>query len=928
MASYTDNPQLLDRFNSYVEQQPVNQMLAVGEHKQGLYDQGVQKIQGQLDNIAGLDIVRDVDKQYLHSKMNGLTSNLRTVAAGDFSNFQLVNSVGGMINQIGKDSNIQNAVSSSTWYRQQIKEIQKDEEEGKSNPNNTKKFLKQSSIWMNGRDPGEKLSTSYIKPIDVWSKIKEIAKEVGVDEQTVQQLYQTDEQGKVIYENIIDPTSKKVVGKKPMWNPIAVEKTLKGKDAGKILKAFENGLSSADYQQLAIDGEGDMENYTPEMLKQKVINNSADQIKFSTGKIQDIKIALLEENQKNKKDDNIIKSLNGQLEYFENYSKKLIFSRDKSLAAVDTNPDAVRGSLHTNDYLQEMSKTLSSHDESTKYSISPLATWTMEQNRFNRDLQRDRISDQHWSIEQKFRETNANEASQDKDTELYFKYGIGTPPKNYQQNRKFIKESIPSPNDGASAVKNAMEDDFSKRVTSLNDTNYKITLQYYKEIIPKISGESTEDYELRIMQEISKQATNNKKSINPSSGEINDFTNDFAARQLTKWKTSGDVPFEFRGLIENQNTQAQDVSIQQAKIKRIKDRAIEVANDRGISIVTDEDVKKNIKETSVIVNNQSINLSKQDIIDFAKSHPETFNYFGGISVDKKQEKEKQLATQRLQVKFGYMLKPLEDKLFYEQYVSPEGSTVNLINPSILNTAGFLKSSNYEALAKIESELYLKEGTIKQPISEVVKRGKENKEDKTAQISAVISKYMGDLNESKDFTEEDFQKALLSAKPDAIKVTSYPGISSYSPTVYTLTLTTEDGKHKEVTIDANDYENIMDMAAPVNIPTPRVFEKLNYSGTTNLDGTSNPETAWWGQDDFKNLKGVNYKVTSDLVTDKNDPNQVWMKLYIHEKNKDTKVVTYYPSFVKKDKNSNINYQLDNLPLGINDEVIQQLLNTSK
>ena len=60
----------------------------------------------------------------------------------------------------------------------------------------------------------------------------------------------------------------------------------------------------------------------------------------------------------------------------------------------------------------------------------------------------------------------------------------------------------------------------------------------------------------------------------------------------------------------------------------------------------------------------------------------------------------------------------------------------------------------------------------------------------------------------------------------------------------------------------------------------------------------------------------------------DPNQLWMKLYIHEKGKDVKVVTYYPPFLKKDKNNNINYQLDNLPLGINDEVIQQLLNTPR
>ena len=45
-------------------------------------------IQSNIDNIAGLDIVRGVDKAYLQSKLNQLGNNLMTVAAGDFSNFE------------------------------------------------------------------------------------------------------------------------------------------------------------------------------------------------------------------------------------------------------------------------------------------------------------------------------------------------------------------------------------------------------------------------------------------------------------------------------------------------------------------------------------------------------------------------------------------------------------------------------------------------------------------------------------------------------------------------------------------------------------------------------------------------------------------------------------------------------------------------
>ena len=84
MASFSDNPQILGSFNPYIQQLPVETMSQVGMMKQGQYDQGVQKIQTQIDNVAGLDVIRDIDKQYLQSKLSSLGTNLKLVAAGDF----------------------------------------------------------------------------------------------------------------------------------------------------------------------------------------------------------------------------------------------------------------------------------------------------------------------------------------------------------------------------------------------------------------------------------------------------------------------------------------------------------------------------------------------------------------------------------------------------------------------------------------------------------------------------------------------------------------------------------------------------------------------------------------------------------------------------------------------------------------------------
>jgi len=87
MASYLDN---IPTFNEYVEQRPQDEMLKVGLFKQQAYNEGVQKIQNSIDNIIGLDIIQPEQRKYLESKLNALGGQLNSVAASDFSNFQLV----------------------------------------------------------------------------------------------------------------------------------------------------------------------------------------------------------------------------------------------------------------------------------------------------------------------------------------------------------------------------------------------------------------------------------------------------------------------------------------------------------------------------------------------------------------------------------------------------------------------------------------------------------------------------------------------------------------------------------------------------------------------------------------------------------------------------------------------------------------------
>jgi hypothetical protein len=178
MASFTD---AIPQFNPYIQQLPVEAMVAVGMEKQQRYDQGLQKIQSQIDQVAGLDIVRDVDRQYLQSKLNELGSKLKTVAAADFSNYQLVNSVAGMASGVAKDNNVLSAVQATAQYRKEQKFMEESRQKGESAIQNEYDFSRQSSNWLNDPNLGASFSGKYRKYIDVDKKWLEVMKSLHSD---------------------------------------------------------------------------------------------------------------------------------------------------------------------------------------------------------------------------------------------------------------------------------------------------------------------------------------------------------------------------------------------------------------------------------------------------------------------------------------------------------------------------------------------------------------------------------------------------------------------------------------------------------------------------------------------------------------------------------------------------------------------------
>lgn len=233
MASYTDT---VPKFNPYVKQLPVEAMVKVGMYKQEKYDDGIQKIQTGIDNIAGLDVIRDVDKAYLQSKLNQLGNDLTTVAAGDFSNFQLVNSVNGMTNQIARDPNVVNAISSAKTYRKGFEDMDAANKAGKGAASHDWEYKNQASEWLNNQDVSKTFNGGYKQYSPYQKNAEEVIKGLVKNETGKDVAFEYDKNGNMIVLDAITRT--RVSGITPE----------------RIKSALMVGLTPNDFQSMEIDG--------------------------------------------------------------------------------------------------------------------------------------------------------------------------------------------------------------------------------------------------------------------------------------------------------------------------------------------------------------------------------------------------------------------------------------------------------------------------------------------------------------------------------------------------------------------------------------------------------------------------------------------------------------------------------------------------
>lgn len=399
MASWTDK---IPTFNPYVSQLPVDAMVKVGMQKQQQYDEGIQKIQTNIDNVAGLDIANDADKAYLQSKLNSLGNNLTAVAAGDFSNFQLVNSVNGMTNQIAKDKNIINAVASTQQIRKGQQELEVAKKNGKSSIENESYWKDQVNDYLNNKEVGSTFSGRYVQTIDLGKKYGDIAKDVEGIEYSYDQPYKTDSAGHTLYFDkkgnaSLDPTKGT-----QQYDDVMKRITTKGKSAQTILNNFNDNTTEDDKLQLAINAKYHYRNKSADSVKSDIVANFDLQKKQISQYATELTVAL----KSPKIPDTERAKLQAQLHDINTKIESGTAEKElaKSLAELD-NPGALeeyKNKVYTQKYLTNLAQDKSTESYKEELVNNPAAQAAMEKQKFQFDVNKENTRINQWNTDHQF----------------------------------------------------------------------------------------------------------------------------------------------------------------------------------------------------------------------------------------------------------------------------------------------------------------------------------------------------------------------------------------------------------------------------------------------------------------------------------------------------------------------------------------------
>jgi hypothetical protein len=377
---------------------PVEAMVQVGMAKQQAYEQNVTKIQSQIDNIAGLDIVKDPQKKYLQSKLNELGNRLNRLASADFSNFQLVNAVGGMTGQIVKDKYIQSAVNSTKVLRKGMADMETARKSGKSSPENEWWWNKQVNGWLNDGSIETQFNGSFVEYRDINKKLFDVAEKIKEVDNSIDIPYKRDNAGNVLYFDSRGNASTDPSKGRPILDDAILRIKTKGKPAEKLLNAFYDNLDENDKQQLMITGNYHYRNVTKETLKSDIINVYKEKEKMLSDYVVNLSVKLKTDagltDVERQQMEAVLKTANEKLN-----SGQLKKEQEQELRNIDqvSNLDDYKYRIYTQKYLTNQARDLSYQSIQQEILNNPYAQMDMERKKLAQQYAQMRQQHSQWA---------------------------------------------------------------------------------------------------------------------------------------------------------------------------------------------------------------------------------------------------------------------------------------------------------------------------------------------------------------------------------------------------------------------------------------------------------------------------------------------------------------------------------------------------
>jgi hypothetical protein len=354
MASFTDT---LVNFNPYYQQIPVDDYVRVGLIKQQEYDAGVEKVQSYIDSVAGIEVIKPEQKDYLDQRIGQLQSEVSKVVQRDFSNQQLVNSVGNLTTRIAKDPIIKNAEASTQRYKAGISALKAAREKGESGPSNEWYFQNAFQKWYTDGDVSSTFNGEFIKFTDVNKKVLAAIKELEPNSTLESIPYKRDNSGNIQMDR----------DGLPIIDYAMMEKSVKGITPERIQMAIRASLDQNDLRQLQIDGM-----YTYRALDKKGLKGVTDaSYQMRLDQINDTIKSLLIDRQTNISDNEHIKAVDARINSLQELATKYQNKYKQDIGNLDANPEGYKSELYLENYLSRFGEGFAYSENSLTYKENP-----------------------------------------------------------------------------------------------------------------------------------------------------------------------------------------------------------------------------------------------------------------------------------------------------------------------------------------------------------------------------------------------------------------------------------------------------------------------------------------------------------------------------------------------------------------------------